>query len=67
LIGTLEDVTSIVVKLESAIAAFDAKTLLSPLQIQLEDCVKDIYTWVNISSEQHPKLAVGSKQLSRSF
>ena len=66
LIGTLEDVKSIVVRLEGAVA-FDTKSILSSLQIQLEDCTKDVYIWVAIASEQHPKFAVGSKATFKKF
>lgn len=68
LIQTLEDVKSIIASLESvALKSFDCKSILSSLQIQLEDCSKDVYDWVRIASEQHPRLATGSKATFKKF
>lgn len=58
LIQTLEDVKEIVSKLEKTVAVtFDTKTILSSLQIQLEDCAKDVYEWVKVAGAQHPEFA----------
>jgi hypothetical protein len=54
LIQTLEDVKSLVPRLEKvASSTFNNKTMITSLQIQLEDCSKDVYEWVRIASEQH--------------
>ena len=66
LIQTLEDVGVIVGKLENA-PNFDSQSILSSLEIQLEDCSKDVYNWVRIASEQHPKFAVGTKATFKKF
>lgn len=68
LIHPLEDVKGIVAPLEVATpASFDCKTILSSLQIQLEDCSKDVYDWIRIASEQHPKFAPVSKATFKKF
>lgn len=60
LIQTLEDVREIVLKLdETAAVTFDTKSILSSLQIQLEDCTKDVYDWVKKAEEQHPEFGSG--------
>ena len=56
----------VVGKLENA-PNFDSQSILSSLEIQLEDCSKDVYNWVRIASEQHPKFAVGTKATFKKF
>ena len=68
LIQTLEDMRWIVTAIEGAIlGCLDCKPILSSLQIQLEDCSKDVYDWLRMASEQHPKFASGSKATFKRF
>jgi hypothetical protein len=60
LIQTLEDVKEIAVKLDN-VSGFDAKSMLASLEIQLEDCAKDIYHWVRIGGENRPESVKGCK------
>lgn len=68
LIQAIEDVKAIVARLENVSAStFDNRTILSSLQIQLEDCSKDVYEWVRIASELHVKFTTGGKAVFRRF
>jgi len=68
LIQTIEDINGLAVALEGVDSRyFDYITILSSLQIQLEDCSKDVYDWIRIASEQHPRLATGSKATFKKF
>ena len=66
LIQTLEDVKDVVLKLEN-VSTFGAKSVLSSLQIQLEDCSKDVYDWVRVGGEHRPQSVSGSKAMFKKF
>jgi len=66
LIQTLEDVKDVVLKLEN-VSTFGAKTVLSSLQIQLEDCSKNVYDWVRVGAEHRPQSVSGSKAVFKKF
>ena len=66
LLQTLEDVKEIAVKLEN-VEGFNAKSVLASLEIQLEDCARDVYDWVKVGSEHHPQSVKGSKAVFKRF
>lgn len=68
LIQTLEDVKSIITRLKNATAStFNNKAMISSLQIQLEDCSKDVHEWIWIASEQHAKFPKDNKAIFKRF
>ena len=66
LIQTLEDVKEIAVKLDD-VSGFDAKSMLASLEIQLEDCAKDVYHWVRIGGDNRPESVKGCKAVFTKF
>jgi hypothetical protein len=68
LIQTLEDVKDILRSLEKDVAKDDlAGSILVSLQIQLDDCSKEVYDWVNKASALHPETSSGTKQSFKKF
>jgi hypothetical protein len=40
---------------------------IAALQIQLEDCSKDVYIWLNLARQHHPGFCTGSRAGFRKF
>lgn len=54
LLDSVQDVKDLVLKLERANTLI-AKSILLSLQIQLEDCLKDVDQWVKVAGSSQPK------------
>jgi hypothetical protein len=54
LVDCVQEVKDLVLKLERA-STYIAKSILSSLQIQLEDCSRDVCQWVKVASSSRPK------------
>lgn len=54
LLDSVQDVKDLVLKLEQA-KTFIAKSILTSLQVQLEDCSKDVAQWVKVANSSQPK------------
>ena len=70
LIETLENVKDILRSLQAVDEARDsiAESILASLQIQLDDCSKEVHEWVNKAADLHPESSSsGTKQTFKKF
>jgi len=67
LIDTLEDVKDIIKKLNYIDSGSVPDGILASLQIQLDDCSKEVHEWVRTAGELHPGFSTGTKQVFKKF
>jgi hypothetical protein len=67
LIKLMEDVKTLLesVAERQTLPSMDIK--IAALQIQLEDCSKDVYSWLNLAREHHPGFSTGSRAGFKKF
>jgi len=64
LIKTIEDVRSL---LSCASDALGTDLKIVALEIQLQDCSKDVYEWLRLAKDHHPGLSTGTKAGFKKF
>jgi hypothetical protein len=67
IIKLMEDVKALLesIAARQTLPAVDIK--IAALQIQLEDCSKDVYSWLNLAREHHPGSSTGTKAGFKKF
>lgn len=67
LIQCLQDVQELMKKLEESPSKAVSDTILASLQIQLDDCSKDMYMWLKIGRDLIPDSSTGTKAVFKKF
>jgi hypothetical protein len=67
LIQILEDVKELMKKLEASPSRAVADNVLASLRIQIEDCGKDVYRWLEMARKSMPGSTTGTKASFKCF
>jgi UDP-N-acetylglucosamine enolpyruvyl transferase len=67
LIKTIEDVRSLLSSISETLNTAGTDLKIVALEIQLQDCSKDIYQWLRIWSDHHPGFSTGTKASFKKF
>ncbi|KAH8670114.1 hypothetical protein BGZ60DRAFT_514821 [Tricladium varicosporioides] len=63
LIKLIEDVKSLL----SSVADDGADFKIAAMEIQLDDCSKEVYRWLKVAKEHHPAFSIGTKKGFKKF
>jgi len=67
LIKTIEDVRALLNTISNVLTSSGADLKVAALEIQLQDCSKDVYGWLGLARDHHPGFSIGSKASFKKF